>query len=147
MPLLNRLGPAGGAPSPRSHLRSGLHRARGPAVGIGVLGLLAALLSGCGSGASAQPPSQSSTVKTTCQQVSAVLSDGPDPGADPVGYAFAQVLPLRQLHTSDSSLQRAIDDLATAYQDFYSSKGDRAAAKAVSKASDEVNAICPVAAS
>jgi hypothetical protein len=79
--------------------------------------------------------------------VSAVLSDGPDPGADPVGYAFAQVLPLRQLHTSDSSLQTAIDDLATAYQDFYSSKGDKAAAKAVSKASDEVNAICPGAAS
>ena len=59
----------------------------------------------------AQPPSKSSTVKTTCQQVSAVLSDGPDPGADPVGYAFAQVLPLRELHTSDSSLQTAIDDL------------------------------------
>lgn len=111
------------------------------------MGLLAALLSGCGSGASAQPPSKSSTVKTTCQQVSAVLSDGPDPGADPVGYAFAQVLPLRQLHTSDGSLQTAIDDLATAYQAFYSSKGDKASAKAVSKASDKVNAICPGAAS
>jgi hypothetical protein len=79
--------------------------------------------------------------------VSAVLSDGPDPGADPVGYAFAQILPLRQIHTSDRTLHAAIDDLATAYQEFYSSNGDKAAAKAVSKASDKVNAICPGAAS
>jgi hypothetical protein len=79
--------------------------------------------------------------------VSAVLSDGPDPGADPVGYAFAQILPLRQIQTSDSALHAAIDELATAYQEFYSSNGDKVAAKAVSKASDKVNAICPGAAS
>lgn len=79
--------------------------------------------------------------------MSAVLSDGPDPGADPIGYAFAQILPLRRLHTSDSSLQTAIDDLATAYQDFYTSKGGKLAAKAVSKASNKVDAICPGAAS
>lgn len=133
--------------SPKPHLRAETGRARGPALGIGVTALLAGLLSGCGSGPSAQPPSQSPAVRTTCQQVSAVLSDGPDPGADPVGYAFAQVLPLRQLHTSDDALRAAIDDLATAYQDFYSSNGGKGAAKAVSEASDKVNAICPGAAS
>ena len=76
-----------------------------------------------------------------------MLSDGPDPGADPVGYAFAQILPLRQIHTSDSALQAAIDDLAGAYQEFYGSNGDKVAAKAVTTASDKVNAICPGAAS
>ncbi|MGB7051209.1 MAG: hypothetical protein WBG41_06550 [Acidimicrobiales bacterium] len=109
--------------------------------------MLAGLLSGCGSGASAQPPTQSPAIRTTCQQVSAELSDGPDPGADPVGYALAQILPLQQIHTSDSALQADVDDLATAYQEFYSSNGDKVASKAVSKASDKVNAICPGAAS
>src|ERR1700733_15082867 len=51
-------------------------------------------------------------VTRTCQQVTAALSDGPDPGADPVGYAEAQILPLRQIRTSDPTLKAAISRLA-----------------------------------
>ena len=84
---------------------------------------------------------------STCQDISAVLSDGPDPGADPVGYALAQVLPLRQIHTPDSRLQTAIDGLAAAYEDFYNTHGSKGAETSVKKASAAVNAICPGAAS
>jgi hypothetical protein len=79
--------------------------------------------------------------------VSAVLSDGPDPGADPVGYAEAQVLPLRQIHAPDKRLQAAIDHLASAYQQFFSSDGAATAKQAVSQASRRVDALCPGAAS
>jgi len=37
----------------------------------------------------------------------------------------------------------AIDDLASAYQQFSSSNGTKAAQEAVSRAGDRVNAICP----
>ncbi len=98
-------------------------------------------------GALRRPRCRISAVGSTCQQLSAVLSDGPDPGADPVGYALAQILPLRRLHSSDGALQTAIDGLATAYQDFTTAKGGKEAAKAVRKASEKVDAICPGAAS
>ena len=77
-----------------------------------------------------------------------MLADGPDPGADPVGYAEAQVLPLRQLAISDATLHRAVLTLASAYETFStSSSSTRAAsAAAVTKAENEVNKICPQAA-
>jgi hypothetical protein len=80
--------------------------------------------------------------------VANVLSDGPDPDADPVGYAQAQVLPLRQLSISDASLHRAVVTLASASETFTtSSSSTRAAsAAAVTKAENEVNKICPQAA-
>jgi len=106
--------------------------------------LCAGLLSACGSSG---PPQSSPAVKGTCEQVSAVLSDGPDPGADPVGYAQAQVLPLRQIHTSDTNLKGAIDDLASAYEQFSRTNGTKATKRAVTLASDKVDAICPGAAS
>jgi hypothetical protein len=40
--------------------------------------------------------------------------DGPDPGADPVGHAQEQMLPLRQLTISEEPRHRAIDALASA---------------------------------
>ncbi len=78
-----------------------------------------------------------------------MLSDGPDPGADPVGYAQAQVLPLRQLKIGDGALERAVLALAAAYQQFSSGSGagGSAANAAVTKAAAAVNAICPQAAS
>ena len=78
-----------------------------------------------------------------------VLSDGPDPDADPVGYAQAQVLPLRQLSISDASLHRAVLTLAGAYETFSTSSSPTraASAAAVTKAENEVNKICPQAAS
>ena len=78
-----------------------------------------------------------------------VLSDGPDPDADPVGYAQAQVLPLRQLSISDASLHRTVLTLAGAYETFSTSSSSNRAASgaAVTKAENEVNKICPQAAS
>jgi uncharacterized heparinase superfamily protein len=102
--------------------------------------LLAAPPAGCGSSSSSKV-----AVEQTCQQVAAVLSDGPDPTADPVGYAEAQVLPLRQIHTSQKTLHDAIDRLAAAYQTFSSTDG-RKAKVTVTAAANAVNAICPGAA-
>jgi hypothetical protein len=103
----------------------------------------AGLLSACGA---AQAHARPGALKNTCQQVSAVLSDGPDPGADPVGYAEAQILPLRQIHTTDSRLRAALAELSSAYRRFTETRGDRSAKRAVSVASRSVNAICPGAA-
>jgi hypothetical protein len=104
---------------------------------------LAVAVAGCGSSTPAPTPS----IASTCQAVSAVLSDGPDPSADPVGYAEAQVFPLRQIQTPDRDLQRAIGDLASAYLQDYTTGGNSAARQAVSQASHGVDAICPGATS
>jgi hypothetical protein len=76
-----------------------------------------------------------------------VLSDGPDPDADPVGYAEAQFGPLRQIHTQDTALRDAIGQLAAAYQEFFSTNGTNTAKEAVAVASSKINSICPGAAS
>jgi hypothetical protein len=127
-------------------------RVRGlAAVAMAVLGL-STLLGACASRASASRPASagrpSAAVRTTCAQVSAVLSDGPDPDADPVGYAEAQILPLGQIHTSDAQLRAAIGKLASAYRAFFASNGTSPAAKlAVTSAAQGVNSFCPGAAS
>jgi hypothetical protein len=126
--------------------------------GLAVLGLtligLAAALAACASGApsSSRPTAgrqvSAAAVRSACNQVSAVLSDGPDPDADPVGYAEAQILPLGQIRTADTPLRTAIGRLASAYEAFFASNGSSAAAKqAVASASKQVNAFCPGAAS
>ena len=104
----------------------------------------------CGS-ASSQTSSTvalGTAVQQDCTTISDVLSDGPDPGADPVGYAQAQVLPLRQLTISDATLHSAVLTLAGAYQKFSTSTASTraTAARAVTKAENEVNKICPQAA-
>jgi hypothetical protein len=77
-----------------------------------------------------------------------VLSDGPDPDSDPVGYAEAQILPLGQIHTSDAQLRAAIGKLTSAYRAFFDSSGNSASAKlAVASASKRINSFCPGAAS
>ncbi len=42
----------------------------------------------------------------------------PGPDADSVGYARAQVLPLRQLKIADPALRKAVTALAAAYQAY-----------------------------
>ena len=121
------------------HKRNG---SRPGALGFGALALCAGLLAACGS-SPASGQASSPAAKATCQDVAAVLSDGPDPGADPVGYAQAQILPLRQIHPSDKVLHSAIDNLASAYQQFSSTNGNKAAKQAVSKASKTINTLCP----
>jgi hypothetical protein len=114
---------------------------------------LSALLGACSSAASSSGSAAAGTasttaVHTTCTQVSAVLSDGPDPDSDPVGYAEAQILPLGQIHTSDAQLRAAIGKLASAYQAFFDSNGTSSSAKlAVATASKRINSFCPGAAS
>ena len=121
-------------------IRSGL--AAGPV-------LLLALVSACSSPAGTGTSAASGTsIQAGCQQLAAVLSDGPDPGTDPVGYAQAQVLPLRQVQTSDKALQAAISNLAAAYQGFYHVGGiGKAAQAAVAGADKKINSLCPGAAS
>jgi hypothetical protein len=102
--------------------------------------LAATAVAACGSssaGASGQ--------KQGCTAVADVLSDGPDPGADPVGYAEAQVVPLHQLKLSDTKLRDAVDKLASAYQ-AYATNGGRSLASKVSSEENVLNAICPGAA-
>jgi hypothetical protein len=84
----------------------------------------------------------------TCEQVSGVLADGPDPDADPVGFAEAHILLLRQISTPDQSLRGALSQLADANQSLVASNGKSANAKeAVAVADKKLNAICPGAAS
>lgn len=114
---------------------------RGAAAVMLVLALIV-LLAACGS--SSKPKLSTAQVKKqTCQQVEAALSDGPDPEADPVGHAQAQVLPLREIHTSNSSLHQAIGTLASAYQSFSTSNGSNSAKSAVESASKTIEHLCP----
>jgi hypothetical protein len=113
------------------------------------LSVVVLLACACGSSSSSSAAGASTAVvQAGCQQVSAVLSDGPDPDADPVGYAEAQILPLRGISVSDQSLRTAITQLADAYQAFFDSNGKSSSAKeAVTVASNKLNSICPGAAS
>jgi hypothetical protein len=113
------------------------------------LSLVVLLACACGSSSSSSAAHASTAaVQSSCQQVSAVLSDGPDPDADPVGYAEAQILPLRGLSVSDQALRTAITQLADAYQEFFDSNGKSSSAKeAVTVASNKLDSICPGAAS
>jgi hypothetical protein len=111
------------------------------------LSLVVLLACACGSSSPAAHAS-ASTNQSSCQHVSAVLSDGPDPDADPVGYAEAQILPLGQISVPGQALRVAIDQLADAYQQFFASNGKSINAKeAVAVASKTLNSICPGAAS
>jgi hypothetical protein len=107
------------------------------------LAILAALaLTACGSSSPSSAAVAGTATHQDCVAVGDVLSDGPDPGSDPIGYAQAQVLPLRQLKIADTSLHRTVQALASAYQTF-SSSGGSAGAEQVSKAEKAVNALCP----
>jgi hypothetical protein len=112
------------------------------AVALGALALSAGLLAGCGSSGPGGAAT-SSAATATCQQVGAVLSDGPDPDVDPVGYAEAQIRPLREIQTSNRDLGAAIAHLATAYQQYSSTNGAKAAKGMVSRAAKTINALCP----
>jgi hypothetical protein len=124
-------------PAPRPGRSAGLALVPGLAVAVA--------LAACGGSSGSTP---AAGPKQSCQQIGAVLSDGPDPDADPAGYAEAQILPLRQVHIADSSLKAAVGQLDRAYQQLFSSNGtSRAASQAVAAASKKVNATCPGAAS
>jgi hypothetical protein len=75
--------------------------------------------------------------------VRAVLSNGPTPSADPVGYAEAQILPLKAIHTSDAALHAVIDRLSAAYQQVYFTEDSPAAKAALRAAGARMDAVCP----
>ena len=100
--------------------------------------VLTIAVTGCGS-----TNHQTASINSSCSQVAAVLSDGPDPGADPVGYAEAQVLPLRELKLSGGRVLTDALALATAYSQFAKTNGSAASRTAVSRASSALNKICP----
>jgi hypothetical protein len=102
---------------------------------------LTIVLAACG--ASKPMLSSAQVSKRTCKQVEAALSDGPDPEADAVGHAQAQILPLREIHTVDGALHRAIYALAAAYQLFSSTMGSSSAKSAVGAASKTIERLCP----
>jgi hypothetical protein len=121
--------------------------AAGRASGLVVASLAAALLLAACGGGSGRAPTAAPAASAACAQISAALSDGPDPGADPVGYAEAQIKPLQAIKTGNTSLRAAISHLASAYAAVYDTDGkSAAAAKAVKAASQKVNTICPGAA-
>jgi hypothetical protein len=100
------------------------------------------------SGASARTAHFKAPINAPCQRLTAVLSNGPDPDADPVGYAQAQVIQLRRIELSNKQLRRSVRQLATAYAAYSKSDGKSKPAKAeVKRAVKAVNAVCPGAAS
>lgn len=117
--------------------------------------LAAGTLAACGSSSNSASASASASAlsgnarQQACTAVADVLADGPDADADSVGYAEAQVLPLKQLKLDDSSVQQAVGQLDSAYQAFSAANTSTApaAAIAVTKAQNAVNALCPGAAS
>jgi len=127
--------------------------ARSRMVALQALIGLAILLpvSACGSSGSTAASGTSATSATTataatqaCQQVSTLLTNGPDPDADPVGYAEAQVLPLRQVHTADATLGQAISTLANAYSGYSAAHGtSKTATATLTAAISRINALCP----
>jgi hypothetical protein len=111
-----------------------------------VTAFLAFAVAACGSSSSSHPATSAvlgTQVQQDCTAVSDVLADGPDPDADAVGYAQAQVLPLRQLKLGNAALRVDVLALAGAYQAFSTGSGSAAA---VTKAENSVNSICPQAA-
>jgi hypothetical protein len=120
---------------------------RAAALGGALAALAVPVLTACGSG-SGRPGASAASISAACTSIGAVLSDGPDPDADPVGYAEAQIKPLRAIQTSDETLEAAVRDLAAAYARVFASNGTSAAASnAVTAAAGKVSAICPGAAS
>jgi hypothetical protein len=113
-------------------------------------GAMALPVSACSSGTPSTPGASAAAVtkqtaaEAACTQVAAVLTDGPDPGADPVGYAEAQILQLRLIKTPDATIQRAIDNLASAYSGYSAADGKSKAATATASAAiAKINDLCP----
>ncbi len=122
-------------------------RAGWPGPGMRVLALVSVglaatmLVAACGSG-SGRP--SAAAVSASCTQVSAMLSDGPDPGSDPVGYAEAQIKPLRALPIPDAGLRGTVDRLADAYAAVFASNDASATAKSrLATAIAALNRTCP----
>jgi len=106
---------------------------------------LATMVSACGSSTHPTAAAAAPVAESACQQVGDALSDGPDPDADPVGYAEAQIQPLRQIHAGRPVLAQAITTLAGACSSYYAANGTGAAKTALNTAIKKINKLCPAA--
>jgi hypothetical protein len=95
-------------------------------------------LSACGS---------PSALQSACNKVSAVLADGPNPHADPIGYAEAQMGPLLLVHAPTKALRSALEDLSAAYVQYFTTNGDAATKRLLSRATEQLSDVCPGVAS
>lgn len=120
-----------------------------PTVRLAVAGVVPAalLLAGCGSASTPAAGHPAVPADNVCTRIADVLGNGPDPAADPVGYAEAQIGPLAAVHSSRPGVQAAITRLDAAFRREFA-HGATAATKAAVKAGRRgVNAVCPGAAS
>jgi hypothetical protein len=117
-----------------------------PATAVAVAAL--AILAGCSS-SSSRANSAAAAIPTPpiCTQISGVLGNGPDPDADPVGYAEAQIKPLAAIHATNPKLASAVTALDHAFQGEFATNLSPASKAAVHRAQHLVNAVCPGAAS
>jgi hypothetical protein len=123
-------------------------RSHRTAVGLAVSAAGLAILSGCGSSSSGGTPAAAVVPRPPiCTEITGVLGNGPDSDADPVGYAEAQIAPLAKLHASDPKLASALAALGAAFRTEYATGASKASKAAVAHAQDQVNAVCPGAAS
>jgi hypothetical protein len=89
------------------------------------------------------PSAEAAALKKACDQVSAVLANGPDPEARPPGFPEAQIMPLGRIHAQDRSLRAALRRLDAAYRQLFASDGSSgAASRAIVAASGRISTIC-----
>jgi hypothetical protein len=119
-------------------------RTRGAVVAL-IVGapMLVATIGASGASAAVAPRISKAAIHATCARVADVLSDGPDPEEDPVGYALAQVIPLREIKTTDRSLHIDIDSLASAYEAVFKTNDKKGTETAVNTAGKKLDRICP----
>lgn len=129
--------------SPRARLS-----VRPRAIALSLLASGSVVLAGCGSSSSgADTASSTAATPPICTQISGVLGNGPDPDADPVGYAEAQIEPLAAIHATTPTLQLAISALDSAFRHEYADHASPASKAAVHRALHQINVLCPGAAS
>ncbi len=102
------------------------------------------LVAACGSGGGGGGAAQATAPAALCQQILGVLSDGPDPAADPVGYALSQIKQLSEIRSSDTSVIDTLHTLVAADRALVSSNGvDHAASRTIARSHRALNVVCP----
>jgi hypothetical protein len=112
-------------------------------VALASVAVAAPLWSACsssssGGGRAAKPPA------ALCQKLGGIFADGPDPDADPVGYALAQINALASIRTTNYAVRAAVTKLVPADRALVSSNGsDHAATATIKKEDAALNRSCP----
>jgi sugar phosphate permease len=82
----------------------------------------------------------------TCQTITGTLANGPDPDADPIGHAQAQIVPLQKIPTTNAGLKDALTSLSSAYATYVKDDGSKASRQGVALAARQLDTYCPGAA-